>query len=1307
MRRRNRSFFASVAFLVGIIGLAAGAILFFPHSGNSVIGQQWTQIGPAPLAIDAEHNYQGAGPDSGAIVDIAIDPRGSSDQTIYIATENGGIWKTLDGGTTWKPKTDFMPSNSMGAVALDPADPSIVYAGTGYFIPQGLFKGVGIYKSTDGGDSWTAIGPSFLNGRAVIKMVLPAADRLLVATNIGLFLSVDGGQNFGNNSPTFNNGAAVLAGGIGDLRLDTTVANTVRAAVAGSGIFESTDGGATWPTNLFNNPGAPTANVGFITFAQSTSPDNLSIYANVADSRGQTSPIPMPAPFPYLGLYVSTDGGGNWTAKQTGVGSPGTGCQCGYDQPIAVDPLDATTVFIGFQEDFKSVTSGTSFINIGHNQIHNDHHAMVWSPASHPPVGLWVRLYDVNDGGIAFTDDRGTTFSNALQGVFPNALATNLFRAMDIGRGTITNNSFSYGGQQDTGTVEMRPPFTNNTWHLGIDGDGGPVAVEPTNPAVTLGTDDGGIVRTIDGGGSWTGPTGFPANTSMGVPIFDPNGTKAYMTAATAPAANTPPNLFQIFFSTDHGATFAAMHAFPTYINAMSMAKIDSNTLWAGINDGTVQSTNNALLGAGSTWTSHTVTGAPAGQGVSGVAVDPSSTNTVYVIYPGFSGIDPDLAPTEHIFVTQDGGTTWTDISGVANGGSTNLPDLPLSSVVIDKTTLPHTIIVSSDSAVFQSADLGQTWQVLGLGMPTVDVTSLALDDEALPPLLRASTFGRSAFELAAATTALISVNADLNFGQLCPKQTATRQVEVFNVGIKDLHIASFTRISGSTDFTILPNPAPPLTISPDAHVDFTIQFAPTILGPQTATFQINSDDPNTPAFQVVATGSEGNGTENITGSGIFGTAVCAEAPATQKLKINNVGTCNLDVASALLTGCSSDFSLVNPTEFPATISPDSGLGVGIQFSPTAQGLQSCNLAISSDDPVNPVVLVPLSGEKGNGKINVTGSGNFGASVCGGKAPPQTLKINNTGPCNLNVVSAVISCLDFTLVNPGEFPATISPDSGLDVGINFTPTSAGPKSCTLTITSDDPTNPVLVIPLNATTPLGSASLTFPAGLTFPPTVIQQNAACPAKLGVPITDAGTCPVQVNSVTLTQSSTVPPGLDYSLTGLPGLPVTLSPGDQLGSGDLDLVFEPFALARESTGNVNVTYVNDPITGATTTDQVPFCGEAVHRGIRVLVTRRGVPVAKVKKIQLQTELAPEQWKAIFAVSTVKNALLQTITGAAPCPTFQFHAEWGGVSNPRALKLGVYRIRVTLKVGNTLRHRVRRFTMDECSFTPNIVVAF
>jgi len=1194
MGGRNRSYFVSVAFLVGIVGIAVGAILFFPRSGNSVIGQQWTQIGPAPHEIDAEQNFQGAGPASGMVADIAIDPRGSTDQTIYIATENGGIWKTTDGGTTWKPKTDFMPSNSMGAVALDPGNPSIVYAGTGYFIPQGLFKGIGLYKSTDGGDSWTVIGPSYFSGVGVIKIVLPAPNTLLVATNIGLFLSVDGGQNFGNNSPSFNNTNPVLNGEIGDLRLDTTVANTVRAAVAGSGIFVSTDGGQTWPTNLFNNPGAPTANVGFITFAQSTNPDDTTLYASVADSRSQTSP-PMPAPFPYLGLWVSTDTGATWTAKQTGAGSPGNACQCGYDQTIGVDPATASTVFIAFQEDFASTDSGTTFTNIGHTQIHNDHHALVFSPPSHP-TGPPTQWYDGNDGGISVTADGGTTFSNNIQGVFPNALATNLFRGMDIGRGSPANNKFSYGGQQDTGTNEFRPPFTNLTWHLGIDGDGGMVAVEPTNPMVTLGTDDSGAVQTTDGGATWSSPSGFPALTTEGVPFFDPNGTNAYMTAATSPMPKTPPNLFQIFFSTDHGATFAAMHAFPTFINAMSMAKIDSNTLWAGINDGTVQSTGDALMGAASTWTSHTVTGAPAGRGVSSVAVDPSNTNIVYVTYPGFSSINPDLFPTKHIFETTDGGTTWTDISGLVNGGSNNLPDLPLHSVVIDPMTSPHTIIVASDSAVFQSADGGQTWQVLGLGMPTVDITSLALDAGATPPLLRASTFGRSAFELAAATTALIAVNADLNFGTLCPGQPATRPVEVFNVGVQDLHIASFTRISGSTDFTILPNPATPLTISPDAHVDFTIQFAPTIVGPQTATFQIDSDDPNTPAFQLTATGSEGSGT-----------------------------------------------------------------------------------------------------------INVTGSGSFGTASCSGTTPPQTLKINNVGTCNLNVSSATISCADFTLVNPGEFPASISPDSGLDVGVNFTPTSGGPKSCSLTITTDDPINPVVVIPLTGNTALGSASLTFPAGITFPPTLIQASAACSSTLGVPIANSGTCPVQINSIGLTQT-----GLDYSLTGVPTLPLSVPAGGQLGSGDLDLVFAPFAIAQFSTGTVDVTFVNDPITGATTTTNVPFCGEGVRRGLRVLVTLGGVPVTgTVKRILLQEAFAPAQQFGIFTIRTIKNATLQTVTGTPPCPTFSYHGDFGDLGNPYQLKDGTYRIKVELKVGKKLKKKVVRVVMDECTFTPDVVVAF
>ena len=153
--------------------------------------------------------------------------------------------------------------------------------------------------------------------------------------------------------------------------------------------------------------------------------------------------------------------------------------------------------------------------------------------------------------------------------------------------------------------------------------------------------------------------------------------------------------------------------------------------------------------------------------------------------------------------------------------------------------------------------------------------------------------------------------------------------------------------------------------------------------------------------------------------------------------------------------------------------------------------------------------------------------------------------------------------------------------------------------------------------------------------------------------------------------------------------------------------MVFEPFTIARESTGTVNVTFVNDPITGATTTDQVPFCGEAVQRGLRVLVTEGGVPVAKVKKIEIQNAYAPAQSVGIKTIKTVKNALLQTVTGTAPCPSFQFHAEFGGITNKAPLKDGTYRVRVQLKVGKKLETRIVRVVLDRCSFTPNVVVAF
>ncbi len=115
------------------------------HAGGSP-GVQWNQIGPAPEQIDSPDCCQGSLDVSGETVDVAIDPRGSSDQIIFIATQDGGIWQSQDGGTTWRTTTDFLSSLSMGSVALDPGNPSVVYAGTGDPAQTGFFKGIGIYQ---------------------------------------------------------------------------------------------------------------------------------------------------------------------------------------------------------------------------------------------------------------------------------------------------------------------------------------------------------------------------------------------------------------------------------------------------------------------------------------------------------------------------------------------------------------------------------------------------------------------------------------------------------------------------------------------------------------------------------------------------------------------------------------------------------------------------------------------------------------------------------------------------------------------------------------------------------------------------------------------------------------------------------------------------------------------------------------------------------------------------------------------------------------------------------------------------------
>jgi len=994
---------------------------------------QWVQIGPAPLRID-NNKYQGDGPDSGEVVDIAIDPSGTSDQVIYIAANDGGIWKSIDGGASWSPKTDFMPSLSMGAVALDPGNPSIVYAGTGNAYNNGFFKGIGVYRSTDGGETWTIpAGSSILDSLAINMIVLPAPNLLLVATGSGLYKSVDGGDHYGNNPPLFDNGLSIIPGSIVDLDLDTATPGTVYASVSGTGVRRSTDSGSSFGPSLFD--ASFPASFGYVCFAQSTMPDNQTMYVSI-DTFGKTGQV-----------FKSVNGGASWFELPNGT-AQATGCQCGYDQEIGVDPLDADRVYVAWQQLYGSTDGGTNFTLLSADgsgdHIHWDHHAMVFSP--HLPGGAPTRLYFGTDGGISYSPDGGATYANINEGI-----ATCLFRGIDIGRGSAGNRGYSYGGCQDTGTVERRPSFAGNDWHLSIDGDGGPVNVDHVNPLRAYGSDNQYFILTSNGGDSWSFPnaaaTGLPDagdGFASAFPVgIDPNNNAVvYVRNRT--------NLFQ---STDTGGTFASIHSFPSSIRELATASSDSSILWVSLNDRTVQITSNALAGAASTWNSVTVAGAPFGVPIGGIAIDPLDPAQVVVVYEGFTSTTAGTR-TKHAFLTTDAGATWADISGTDGGDpAQNLPDLPLHSVVIDASTTPHTLIVASDAGVMRSIDLGATWQILGIGLPTVDCTSLAIDPSVAPPLLRVGTYGRSTFELAALTNVpIISVPGDVFFEDTCVGETNFATLYVCNTGDADLQVGPITS-TNSQFAVVMPSSGYPVTISPDFCFPFRVQFTPTIPGYQQTLFIIPNNDPAnlTNLVQGFGLGVGPSITAFVADSGNFGD-VCLGSFRDLDLTINNSGGCTLIISN--ITSSSTQFRVPNVLNYPVVIHPGDSVALPIRFQPTSLGPKSGTIIIATNDKLVPNRIVSVSGNVPPGDVRVTGSTDFG-DVCAGETAEKIIRVCNVGKCDLSVadVSFVGGCGEFVLVN-NPFPAIVSPDSCMDVTIRYVPTNCGPSSCTLQVTTD-------------------------------------------------------------------------------------------------------------------------------------------------------------------------------------------------------------------------------------------------------------
>lgn len=427
--------------------------------------------------------------------------------------------------------------------------------------------------------------------------------------------------------------------------------------------------------------------------------------------------------------------------------------------------------------------------------------------------------------------------------------------------------------------------------------------------------------------------------------------------------------------------------------------------------------------------------------------------------------------------------------------------------------------------------------------------------------------------------------------------------------------------------------------------------------------------------------------------------ATCSGTPVTRDLEVCNNGAAPLEITG--ITSSSAQFTVTTPVPaFPVSIAEGNCSTFQVTFAPTSPGAKSGTISITSNDPVYPTLAIQVQGTAGQADINVTGSGEFG-EVCAGVVAENTINVCNTGTCALTVSDASPSCADFTIVN-NPFPAPVEAGECVPLTVAYTPTSLGAHSCTLDITSLDPDESNVHVPLHGTTP--APVLTMGPSFAFPPTVIQSIGACESQRPVVITNAGVCPVMVNSVAIGGDNAA----DFSLEGLPTPPpVTLSPGHQLGEGDLRAIFRPTELDRDRLGTLAVEWVSNPITASTASISRDMCGEGVRTGARVLVNVGGAPTAMVERIQLKRITANRNKKIVDTVDVSQDLALQSVTPAAPCPAFSFHKEYGTIDSPLMLAPGSYTVTATTRVDGRRHSKTVAFDTDTCGFNPTIVVEF
>jgi photosystem II stability/assembly factor-like uncharacterized protein len=730
--------------LIAVLSLLAATTPDAQRLEESALAQlQWRAIGPAVMG--------------GRIDDIEVDERNSS--TIYVGAASGGLWKTINAGTTWTPIFDRQGVSSIGDVALAPSNPEIVWLGTGE--PnnrQSSTFGDGVYKSIDGGRTWTHMGLRDTHhiGAVIVdpidsEIVYVAALGHLWGPNSerGVFKTMDGGRTWTNVKFIDQDTGFV------DMVMDPRNRNMLIAAAyqrrrapwgfngggTGSGLYKTVDGGRTW-TKLTR--GLPEGIVGRIGLAIYPADPRI-VYATVEHRQNG-------------GTFRSEDGGETWR-KMSDVNPRPM-----YYSKIHVDPTNDRRIYILGSSMFVSDDGGRTFSDPasgrqGANEVmsptydvgvHGDHHAL-WIDPRNPK-----HLILGNDGGLYFSYDGSMTWDKV------NNMPLGQFYGIGVDMATPYN---IYGGLQDThsfgGPSATRHylGILNEDWAQINTGDGMFAQPDPNDPdTIYTESQDGNLSR-------------FHRPTGDRKPIrpVAPSGDAPYRFNWTSPIVISPHDSKTLYFggnrvfrSTDRGDTWTSgpeltraedrnelsiMGSKPTAevlsrndgvshwgtVTALAESRLQPGLLWAGTDDGLVQVSRDA----GKTWRNVTdrIPGLARKGRVSRVEPGHKDTATVHVAFDRHQ--DDDFAP--YVFVSHDFGETWTSVAG-------NLPKIGWINVLKEHPANPRVLFAGTESGLFVSTNAGESWTRFTHGFPTVPVDDLVIHPRENDLIV--GTHGRSIYVL-------------------------------------------------------------------------------------------------------------------------------------------------------------------------------------------------------------------------------------------------------------------------------------------------------------------------------------------------------------------------------------------------------------------------------------------------------------------------------------------------------------------------------------------------------------------------------